>query len=455
MYVGTPVESSYELLYTDPDRTPNASVRAGLLYPFERNKVAMRTEAFWTLDDDDERLAADLGLGLGAEPAQVLTYLLRRDTDDRIEDPRARVLEIRVGTGLGRQPVIDALSTLAERGLVVESTLDSEQGRPPKAWSAEVTTETAMRCAYESRADRLVSALSADAETGTAGEPSEEPLRVGFNWLPNGLQIPFYAARTADAYRTAQLDVEFVHHRGSRASLEAIAAGAVDVGVVGAATLTSAIERGVAIEPLAVLYQRAMAVLYTTRAAFGGALRASEQLRGRRIGLSPNTETRLLAEVFISQAGVGDDVEILETDGEEIEALRSGRADVVAGSVSDPWRLDGEAEVETLAIAEQFPIYGPALAVDPGAVAPDRLRRFLTGTMLGWRAGRADPTPAARRIAAASDADRDEIERTFRTALSSFADSKASRTDGWGAHREDDWDRLRIALARTGRLETA
>ncbi|MFQ3285624.1 ABC transporter substrate-binding protein, partial [Natronomonas sp.] len=329
------------------------------------------------------------------------------------------------------------------------------QGRPPKAWSAEVTTETAMRCAYESRADRLVSALSADVETGTAGEPSEEPLRVGFNWLPNGLQIPFYAARTADAYRTAQLDVEFVHHRGSRASLEAIAAGAVDVGVVGAATLTSAIERGVAIEPLAVLYQRAMAVLYTTRAAFGGALRASEQLRGRRIGLSPNTETRLLAEVFISQAGVGDDVEILETDGEEIEALRSGRADVVAGSVSDPWRLDGEAEVETLAIAEQFPIYGPALAVDPGAVAPDRLRRFLTGTMLGWRAGRADPTPAARRIAAASDADRDEIERTFRTALSSFADSKASRTDGWGAHREDDWDRLRIALARTGRLETA
>jgi ABC-type nitrate/sulfonate/bicarbonate transport system substrate-binding protein len=312
-----------------------------------------------------------------------------------------------------------------------------------------------MRCAYESRADRLVSALSADVETGTAGEPSEEPLRVGFNWLPNGLQIPFYAARTADAYRTAQLDVEFVHHRGSRASLEAIAAGAVDVGVVGAATLTSAIERGVAIEPLAVLYQRAMAVLYTTRAAFGGALRASEQLRGRRIGLSPNTETRLLAEVFISQAGVGDDVEILETDGEEIEALRSGRADVVAGSVSDPWRLDGEAEVETLAIAEQFPIYGPALAVDPGAVAPDRLRRFLTGTMLGWRAGRADPTPAARRIAAASDADRDEIERTFRTALSSFADSKASRTDGWGAHREDDWDRLRIALARTGRLETA
>jgi len=415
----------------------------------------MRTEAFWVMDDDDESLAADLGLGLGAEPARVLAYLLRREDDDRIEDPRARVIEIRLGTGLGRQPVIDALSALAEHGLVAESTLDSQQGRPPKAWSSEGTVETAMRRAYEERADRLVSALPTDAATGPATDPSGEPLRVGFNWLPNGLQVPFYAARAADTYEAARLDVEFVHHRGSQASLEAVATGAVDVGVVGAATLTSAIQRGVSIEPLAVLYQRAMAVLYTTRAAFGGPLTESEQLRGRRIGLSPNTETRLLAEVFLSQAGVGDDVEIFEPDGEEAEALRSGRADVVAGSFSDPWRLDDGADVETLAIAEQFPIYGPVLAVDPGAVAPARLRRFLTATMLGWRAGRADPTPAAGRIAAESDADRDEVERTFRTALSSFADSKASRTEGWGVHREDDWERLRIALARTGRLEAA
>jgi ABC-type nitrate/sulfonate/bicarbonate transport system substrate-binding protein len=415
----------------------------------------MRTEAFWVMDDDDESLAADLGLGLGAEPARVLAYLLRREDDDRIEDPRARVIEIRLGTGLGRQPVIDALSALAEHGLVAESTLDSQQGRPPKAWSSEGTVETAMRRAYGERADRLVSALPADAATGPATDPSGEPLRVGFNWLPNGLQVPFYAARAADTYEAARLDVEFVHHRGSQASLDAVAAGAVDVGVVGAATLTSAIQRGVSIEPLAVLYQRAMAVLYTTRAAFGGPLTESEQLRGRRIGLSPNTETRLLAEVFLSQAGVGDDVEIFEPDGEEAEALRSGRADVVAGSFSDPWRLDDGADVETLAIAEQFPIYGPVLAVDPGAVAPARLRRFLTATMLGWRAGRADPTPAAGRIAAESDADRDEVERTFRTALSSFADSKASRTEGWGVHREDDWERLRIALARTGRLGAA
>jgi len=72
--------------------------------------------------------------------------------------------------------------------------------------------------------------------------------------------------------------------------------------------------------------------------------------------------------------------------------------------------------------------------------------------MLGWRAGRSDPTRAARRIAADVDDSREEIERTFRRALESFADSKARRTDGWGANRDDEWQRIRTALAQTQRL---
>ena len=414
----------------------------------------MRTEEFWVMDERDEPLADDLGLGLGAVPARVLAYLLRRGSDDRVDTAPARQLDIRLGTGLGRQPVTDALSTLSERGLVTESTLESDQGRPPKVWTASAPVETATRGAFESRADDLVSALSADTagSTDAAGTGS---IRVGFNWRPNGLHIPFYAALETDVYETSGVDAEFTHYRGSKRALDAVVDDDVDVAVVGAATLMSAMERGRTIEPLAVLYQRAMTVLYTTGEAFGGPLTSSEQLRGRRIGLSPNTETRLLAELFLSQAGIAGDVEVFETDGEELEALQSGRADVVAGSFSDPWKLEAAHDTETLAIAEQFPIYGPALVVDPADAPTDRLRPFLTGTLLGWQAGRADPTPAAERIAADGDDDREEVERTFREALESFADSKARRTEGWGVHREDEWERLRIALARTGRIDPA
>ncbi|WP_255681641.1 hypothetical protein [Natrinema sp. SYSU A 869] len=107
--------------------------------------------------------------------------------------------------------------------------------------------------------------------------------------------------------------------------------------------------------------------------------------------------------------------------------------------------------VDVLTIADQFPIYGPSLAVDPSAseTGTEPLGRFLTGTMLGWRAGRSDPTPAARRIAADVDAEDEEIERTFRRALESFADSRARRNEGWGVHRDDEWERVRTALAHT------
>lgn len=412
----------------------------------------MRTEEFWVMDERDEWLVDDLELGLGTEPARVLAYLLRRATDDRIDDPRAGGIDVRLGTGFGRQPVTDALSILSERNLVTESTLESRQGRPPKAWAADGSLETTVTSAYGRRADDLVSASSVEPDrSATAGEP----LRVGINWRPNGLHVPFYAALEMDAYETAGVDVEFTHYRGSKRALEAAVDGEVDVSLVGAATLTRDREDGAAVEPLAVMYQRAMTILYTTRSAFGEPLTGSEQLRGRRIGMSPNTETGLLAEVFLSQAGVADDVEVVETDGEELETLRSGRADVVAGSFSDPWKLEADHTVDTLTPSEQFPIYGPALAVDPSVRAADRLRAFLAGTISGWRAGRADPTPAAERIADSGDDDPDEIERTFRQALDSFASSKAMREDGWGAHREDDWERLRIALARTGRLEPA
>jgi ABC-type nitrate/sulfonate/bicarbonate transport system substrate-binding protein len=412
----------------------------------------MRTEEFWVMDDDDEAVAADLELGVGTQAARVLTYLLLRAEDDRIEDPRARQLAIRLGTGLSRQGVIDALSTLSGAELVTESTLDSEWGRPPKAWSTEYTVERAVRDAYARRASTLLERAGIDPDR--EGRERRQ-IRLGLNWQPNGLHLPFYAAR--EAYDELGVDVEFVHYRGSERALAAVADGDVDLGVVGSVTLTDARQQGEPVTPLAVLYQRAMTVLYTTREAFGESLTRSDQLRGRRIGMSPSTETRLLAELFLSQAGVADDVEILETTGEESAALRAGDADVVTGSFSDPWKLQDEHTVDVLTISEQFPIYGPALVVAPETTGADAetLEQFLTGTLLGWRAARADPTPAARHIATEAGDSREAIERTFRHAIESFADSKASRTEGWGAHHEEEWGRIRTALVRTRQLENA
>ncbi|MES3518375.1 MAG: ABC transporter substrate-binding protein [Natronomonas sp.] len=411
----------------------------------------MRREDLWVLGRDDESVIADLALGLGVTPARVLTYLIRRATDDRVPEPKARQIEIRLGTDLGQQAVVDALSKLKRWELVTESTVESDHGRPPKAWTTEHTVETAVRRVYSKRAATLL----AEADADISGDTSDGgPLRLGLNWHPNGLHVPFYAARLEDDYRDQRIDVEITHHEGSERALQAVTDGDVDVGVVGAATLTRARQQGCGVVPIAVLYQRAMTVLYTTRDAFGGPLTGTESLEGRRVGLSPSTETRLLAELFLLQAGVTDTIEIVETAGEEAAALLSGDADVVAGSFSDPWELQDDHTVDVLTLSEQFPMYGPALIVDPTAdLDGTRIERFLTATLLGWRAGRRDPEPAAREIAHRVNGEPAEIERTFGHAIDTFADSKDRRTHGWGVHEDAEWERMRTMLTQMRRLD--
>ncbi|WP_255681640.1 hypothetical protein [Natrinema sp. SYSU A 869] len=153
----------------------------------------MKTAEHWVLDGEDERLAADFELGVGAQPARVLAYLVRRVEDDRVEDPRARQIDIRLGTELGNQAVADALSRLSDRGLVTETTLESEEGRPPKAWSTDYTVETAMHDAYATRAAELIGTANADPSGSTPADRGT--IRLGFNWRPNGLHVPFYAAQ--------------------------------------------------------------------------------------------------------------------------------------------------------------------------------------------------------------------------------------------------------------------
>ncbi len=413
----------------------------------------MRTVEYRVLAEEDEQVVSRLGLGVGRRPGRVLAFLALRDEDPTAREEPATGLVIRLGTGLGREAVIDALATLDDRGLLTESTLDLERsagGRPPTAWRAADDLEGSVEAADRSNARVLVErALSmATAEEETEPGPTDR-VRLALNWLPNGLQLPFYAT---DFGAELDLDVSIDHHRGSERSLAAVIEGEADVGLVGAATLARARESGDPIVPLAVVYQRAMTVLYTERERFGEPLSRLDQLEGRRIGMPPDAESRLLARLFLAQAGL-EAIETVEIEGEEADALLAGDADVVTGSVSDPRELRAAGEtIDVLTIAEHFPIYGPTLAVRPGTLRSRRepLERFLVGTIRGWATALGATGEVAARVTDSIGSDDPAaLTRTFERAASEFGESKASRERGWGHHDEEGWERLHTALRRT------
>jgi ABC-type nitrate/sulfonate/bicarbonate transport system substrate-binding protein len=422
----------------------------------------MRTREFWVLSEDDRPVIDRLAAGLGETPARVLAYLLLRREHEGVSDAPASQLAVRVGTGLNRKAVTDALARLEERSLVSVTTVQNGgSGRPPKAWYAPDGLETAVDHVYEQHAKALLerAAIVGGREsdgTEPTGDP-DGPVEVGLNWRPNGLHVPFYVAKGLDG-RTAGstgVPIALEHYRGSRQALEGLLAGEVDVGVAGAATIVRARDDDEPIVPVAVLYQRAMTALYTTRETFGEPLTSVDQLRGRRIGTPKGSETDVLCRLFVSQTAIAETIRFVDTSGEEREALLSGEVDVVTGSFSDPRRLESEgATVDSVLVADHFPIYGPTLVVREGTLfdrsAP--LERFLAAMVRGWIDAQRRGDDAVRAIADEAGESPEEVRETFEVAVEEFGTTDAVRDHGWGWQRPETWDRIEAALRQGGLL---
>lgn len=426
----------------------------------------MKARTFWALDDDDAPVVDRLAAGLGRNPARILAYLLLRA--ERESDP-ARNVDLQVGTRLSRSTLDDAITRLESADLIERTSVqDVDRGRPPAAWRPVGDFEETRRRAYHRHGGALLDRAvdqhtdgrieidgrrESNGRKGPAGrnESTGAPgdrLQLALNWRPNGLHVPIYAAAAAGWYDEFDVDVRVEHHDGSRRALDRVSSGAADVAVVGAATIVRAREASEPVVPIAALYQRAMTVLYTAREVFGEPLRSVEQLRGRRVGMPQNSETRLLGRLFLAKATNGD-VEIVATDGEEANLLLDGGADVVTGSFTDPRQLGKqELTIDALLVTDHFPIYGPMLVVHRSALTerPTALRNFLAGTTAGWAAGLHDPHPAAEQIAAEDDDDEALFRRTFEQAAVEFGESDAVRERGWGWQRPETWASLRTAL---------
>jgi len=422
----------------------------------------VRVREFPVLGDEDERAVEGFAAGLDREAARVLAYLVGREDSDRFSGEAASRLAVRVGVDLGRGRVSDVLSTLTDRGLITETTVESEApGRPPKGWHADAGyDETLARvralhsAALLDRAASVAATLGDDVDVDVVTPSPDRDagvIDVGLNWEPNGLHAPLFAG----AYADHGVDVTLSGCRGSRAALSAVADGDVDVGLTGAATFLRADADGHDVIPLALYYQRAMVVLYTTRETFGGPLRSVEDVRGRRVAMPAGSETGALGRLFLSQAGVLDDVTAVRADGEERAALLDGDADVATGVFTDPLELEAAGhDVDSVLVADHFPVPGPAFVARRETLRdrPGTLRGFLEGAMAGWTAARLDPAAAVSDLGDRSDESAAVERHKLEQALDRFAGSDDVEKNGWGWHSAETWQRLRIALEQADAL---
>ena len=417
----------------------------------------MRWREYPVLPDGDDRFE-EFRAGLDDDAARVLAYLVGRRESDEVDVEEATRLAVRVGTGLGRDATIEALSTLETIGLVTSTTVERDtRGRPPKGWKAVADREMLSRQVRSHHSYRLLERAAdvashfgatlptewlADVDSTAAVPDDTTSLTVALNWLPNGLHAPLIAATDFGSYEDHGVTVSLEAARGSGSAIDRLRAGGVDIAVVGAASFCRAADESLV--PLALLHQRSLAVLYTTTEQLGEPFASVEQMRGRRLAVTPDSEVSLLARLFLAQSNVLDDVEMVAVASDEQEALEDGDAAVATGMPIDAHELSTAGhDVSSLSVADHFPVPGPALVTTVSTLReePAAVRQFLMGTIAGATAARNRLEQTAQRVTDRSG--NDVASERWRI---EHARDWAAAERGWGWQTLDAWERLEIAL---------
>ncbi|ADJ14352.1 ABC transporter substrate-binding protein [Halalkalicoccus jeotgali] len=285
------------------------------------------------------------------------------------------------------------------------------------------------------------------------------------NWEPNGFQAPYFLARERGFYEEEGLDVAFVEGHGSPFAAEEAARGRADFALAGASAVLSVASQGH--EPLAVaaVTQKTPAAVYTLRDVFGEPLEDPTQLAGRTVAPSA-TKTRILAAQLLEDAGIRDEIDLLDVDPHthhRVEhQLLDGSVDAAVGVVTNGVELEREHDrkADELPIGDFLEIYGMTLVTNPDFAAgnPEVVRGFLRATARGWAAATEDPEAAIDALVARNatlERDR-EIERIkFETAAEKLQFTEHVRGAGWGNHDTERWETLEATLAETDLLEGA
>ncbi len=283
------------------------------------------------------------------------------------------------------------------------------------------------------------------------------------NWEPNGFQSPYFLAREEGFYEDEGLEIEFVEGHGSPYAAERAARGDADVALAGASAVLAKQSEG--FDPLAVaaVTQKTPAAVYTLRDVFGERLSEPEQLAGRTVAPSA-TKTRILTAQLLENAGIRDEVDLLDVDPHTHHRVQhkvvDGTVDAAVGVVTNGIEIGREHDrtPDELPIGDYLDIYGMTLVTSPAFAdeRPETVRSFLRATARGWAAATRDPDRAIDVLVgrnATLERNREIEQLKFETAARRLQFTPYVDDHGWGAQDPDRWHRLGETLSETALLE--
>jgi len=291
--------------------------------------------------------------------------------------------------------------------------------------------------------------------TGTA-IPGEASLLL--NWKPSGLHVPYFAAKANGFYEEEGLTLGAIQTgEGSTFSAKQAGLGNVEFAITSSDQVLNVNSRDLSPQSVGVVMQKSPAVVFSTRDTFGGELTSVDQLAGKTVGTGPGM-VRMLTTLLLDEAGVREDVEMVDTGYDTVQQLLSGEIDAAGGVFGDAISAEAQGNtVDSIAVGDQIPSYGHVIATDPSWASdhPAAVRAFLRATARGAAWAQQRPGEATDLLVEANgvlEESQAQQQQKWETMAAEFMTGDTVSQEGWGWSQAEPWRVVHDALASADAL---
>ncbi|MFW5911634.1 MAG: ABC transporter substrate-binding protein [Halolamina sp.] len=295
-------------------------------------------------------------------------------------------------------------------------------------------------------------ALTAGCLSVPGSSGGTESVSLLLNWTPNGLHVPYYAAKEQGFYEDEGISLsEITGSDGSDYAARQAGLGNTEFAVTSSDQVLLTTGGDVDVTSIGAMMQQSPNVVFATRESMDEPLEEPEQLAGERVGTGPGM-VRMLTELYLEAVGVREDVELVDAGYSTVQRLLEGEFAAAGGVFGDA--IDAahqDATVDSLRVAEEVPAYGHVLAASPSYAEsnPETTRAFLRATARGAAWATNDPEGGVDALVANNESlseVREQARETWETMAEGHVTSPAVEEQGWGWQESDPWTTIATAL---------
>ena len=170
--------------------------------------------------------------------------------------------------------------------------------------------------------------------TGGAQAQPKDKVVMMLNWFVYGEHAPFFLGKERGYFEAEGIDLQFQEGRGSAATIQAAAAGSVDVGYADVGVMMRAVARGTPVKSIGVLLQQTPAAVISP---VDRNIKTPQDLIGKTIAITPGDALTPIFPLFLSKVGLKENqFKTVSGDAQtKMNAVVGKQADALLGFVTE------------------------------------------------------------------------------------------------------------------------